>query len=381
MKPHYVADLQDGQVVLSLFLVREKEIRTSVRTGTAWLQLDLSDRTGTISAKMWDNFDALAKTFERDDVVHVRARVKVYNGQKELTLEQITPAAEREYDLADFLPHTKHDVEALYAELCAAVDGMKNPWLKRLVTSVVEDPAIVPKLKRAPAAMTMHHAFIGGLLEHIVSLIGLAQATAGQYPELDADLLLAGVVLHDIGKIDELQYTRGIEYTNEGRLLGHIMIGSALVRAKILAIPDFPSPLATLVQHLILSHHGTHEFGSPSLPQTREAVALHFLDDMDSKMAAVRASLESASNAPAAQLWTDRNPSLRRALLRVDGFLGSANSPASAQTARAAQADAPRSGAANQATGTDSAKSSYVAPLFRSVRSEDSVAKPPEGKK
>jgi 3'-5' exoribonuclease len=320
MKSHYVSGLQEGQALSSLFLVREKEIRTSARTGSSWLQLELADRTGTISAKMWDNFAAIEKTFERDDVVQIRGRVKIYNGEKELTLEQVVPAAERDYDLADFLPHTKFDIEQLYSDLRAAIAGMNNPWLKRLLTSVVDDPSIAPKLKRAPAAMTMHHAFLGGLLEHIVSLIGLGRAVAARYPELDADLLLAGIVLHDIGKIDELRYARGIDYSTEGRLLGHIMIGAALVRDKIRAIPEFPAPLAILLEHLILSHHGTHEFGSPSLPQTREAVALHFLDDMDSKMSAMRATLESPSGKDD---WTDRNPSLRRALLRADKFLAS----------------------------------------------------------
>jgi 3'-5' exoribonuclease len=317
VKTHYICDLQDGQGVTSLFLVREKEIRTSSRSGKSWLELDLVDRTGRISAKMWDNFAVIAVTFERDDVVQVRGRVKLFNGQKELTLEQIIPAVERDYDLSDFLAHTKYDVEKLYGDLRAAVAAMTNPWLKRLLASAVEDPAIAPKLKRAPAAMTMHHAFIGGLLEHIVSLIGLGRAIAGHYRELDADLLLTGIVLHDVGKIDELCYDRGIEYTTQGRLLGHITIGAAMVREKIRAIPDFPAPLAVLVEHLILSHHGSYEFGSPSLPQTREAVALHFLDDMDSKMGAIRATLESPEGTDD---WTARNPSLRRSLLRADKF-------------------------------------------------------------
>ncbi|HXN99412.1 MAG TPA: HD domain-containing protein [Candidatus Acidoferrales bacterium] len=317
MKTHYICDLQDGQGVTSLFLVREKEIRTSSRSGKSWLELDLVDRTGRISAKMWDNFAVIAVTFERDDVVQVRGRVKLFNGQKELTLEQIIPAVERDYDLSDFLAHTKYDVEKLYADLRAAVAAMKNPWLKRLLVSIVDDPAIASKLKRAPAAMTMHHAFVGGLLEHIVSLIGLGRTIAEHYRELDADLLLTGIILHDIGKIDELCYGRGIEYTTQGRLLGHISIGAAMVRERIRAIPDFPAPLAVLVEHLILSHHGSYEFGSPSLPQTREAVALHFLDDMDSKMGAVRATLESPEGNDD---WTARNPSLRRSLLRADKF-------------------------------------------------------------
>jgi 3'-5' exoribonuclease len=317
MKTPYVADLQEGQLFTTLFLVREKEIRTSMRTGSSWLQLELSDRTGTISAKMWDQFAAVEKTFERDDVIQVRARVKLYNGQKELTLEQIVPAAERDYELGDFLPHTKYDVEKLYSELHAAIAAMKNLHLKRLLLSVVDNPAIAPPLKRAPAAMTMHHAYLGGLLEHMVSLIGLGRALAVHYPELDADLLLAGIVLHDIGKIDELRYARGISYSTEGRLLGHIMIGASIVQEKIRAIPDFPAPLAVLVEHLILSHHGTREFGSPALPQTREAVALHFLDDMDSKMAAMRTTLDSPAGEDE---WTERNPSLGRPLLRADKF-------------------------------------------------------------
>jgi 3'-5' exoribonuclease len=280
--------------------------------------LALRDRTGSIPAKMWDNFEALAKTFEADDVVQIRGRVKLYNGQKEMTLEQIVPAAVRDYDLSDFLAHTKHDVEKLFGELSAAVAVVKNPWIKRLLEGVLNDSAIVLKLKRAPAAMSMHHAFVGGLLEHTVSLIGLGRVVAAHYPELNFDVLLAGIVLHDIGKIDELSYERATNYTTAGRLLGHITIGTLLVREKIKAIPGFPEPLAILIEHLILSHHGTYEFGSPSLPQTREAIALHFLDDMDSKMAAMRTTLEGASGNDE---WTERNPALHRALLRTDKFL------------------------------------------------------------
>jgi 3'-5' exoribonuclease len=342
VKSQFVSDLVDGQAVSSPFLVREKEIRTSARTGNSWLQLELADRSGTISAKMWDNYAALVETFDRDDIVQIRGRVKLYNGRKELTLEQIIPVAERDYDLGDFLPHTKYDVEKLYADLRTAIPGMQNPWLKQLLTSVVEDPAIAPRLKRAPAAMTMHHAYLGGLIEHIASLIGLAGTVTAHYPDLDRDLLLTGVVLHDIGKLDELQYARGISYSDEGRLLGHIMIGVALVQEKCRAIPGFPAPLAVLVEHLILSHHGSHEFGSPSLPQFPEAVVLHFIDDLDSKMAGMRASLEATSAGPGADLWTERTPSLRRALLLKDQYL----SGGEAAGAKAPQSSAGRAAAA-----------------------------------
>jgi 3'-5' exoribonuclease len=322
MKTGFVRDLADGQSVVSLFLVREKEVRTSPRTGKSWLQLSLGDRTGTISAKMWDNFDALVSTFDCDDVIHIRGRVKTYNGEKELTIEQIVPAREHDYEMGDFLPHTKYDVEKMYAELRLAAGSVKNPWLQRLLASIVDDPEIAPRLKRAPAAMSMHHAYIGGLLEHVVSLLGLANGLCAHYAELDRDMVITGVVLHDIGKTEELRYARGIDYTTVGRLLGHITIGAAIVRKKIDAIPDFPKPLAVLVEHLILSHHGSLEFASPVLPQTREALALHFLDDIDSKMAAARATIEAADSSPA--VWTDRNPALRRALARPEQYLAGA---------------------------------------------------------
>jgi 3'-5' exoribonuclease len=336
MKPHYVSDLADGQIITSLYLVREKEIRTSARTGRSWLELSLADRSGSIPAKMWDNFEAIAKTFERDDVVRVRGRVKLYNERKELTIEQIVPAAEKDYELADFLPHTKYDVEKLYAELRAAVAGMQNSWLQKLLSCIVDDPEVAPRLKRAPAAMTMHHAYIGGLLEHTISLIGLASALCTHYPELDRDLLLTGVVLHDIGKLEELRYSRGIEYSDEGRLLGHISMGAMLVREKCKVIEHFPAPLAVMVQHLILSHHGSLEFGSPSLPQFPEAIALHAIDDLDSKMAGMRATLELSSGAGTAQMWTERNPSLRRSLLRGREFLAAAEKLAKTNGANAA---------------------------------------------
>lgn len=343
MKSQYAADLADGQAVSTLFLVREKEIRTSARTGKSWLEMSLGDRSGSISGKMWDGFEAVVKTFERDDVVRVRGRVKLYNGRAELTLDQIIPVAERDYNLDDFLPHTQADVEKLFAGLRAAVAGMKNPWLQMLLSSVVEDPAIAPRLKRAPAAMTMHHAYLGGLLEHVSSLMGMAAAVAAHYPELDPDLLLAGVALHDIGKIDELSYARAIDYSDEGRLLGHIMMGATLVREKCRAIPGFPEPLAALVEHMILSHHGSYEFGSPSLPQFPEAVVLHYLDDIDSKMAAMRATLAAAGSA--AGPWTDRNPALRRSLLRVREFVsGASGGPPEQSPARTGARPAPQKG-------------------------------------
>lgn len=318
MKSAFIADFQDGQTVATLFLVREKEIRTSARTGKSWLRVALADRTGTIEAKMWDNYTGLLDTFACEDIVRVRGRVKLYNNAKELTIEQILIAVETDYTLDDFLPHTKYDVEKLFAQLREQVAGVKNPWLRKLLDSFVDDPECAAKLKRAPAAMTMHHAYLGGLLEHVVSLCGLAKHITQHYPEVDADLLLTGIVLHDIGKTQELSYSRAIAYTEEGQLLGHIVIGLGMVQRKVDAIPDFPKPLAALVEHLIVSHHGELEFGSPKLPSVREAVLLHHLDDLDSKMAAMR---ETLSQTAADEMWSTRNPALRRNLLNVPAYL------------------------------------------------------------
>jgi 3'-5' exoribonuclease len=331
VKTQFIADLRDGQPVASTFLVRSKEIRTSPRTSRSWLQLELADRSGAISAKMWDGFDAVATLFERDDVVKVRGRAKLYNEQLELAVDYLAPVAEKDYELADFLPHTKQDVGRLYIRLNEAVHAAENPWVKALLVSIVEDASIAPKLKRAPAAMTMHHAYIGGLLEHVVSLIDLSRLVASHYPELNRDLLLAGIVLHDIGKIEELSCARGFGYTTEGQLLGHIALGQAIVRRKIEAIADFPRPLAAVIEHLILSHHGSLEFGSPRLPLTREAVALHFLDDMDSKMAAIETTMASdAGNGD----WTERNAALRRNLLRTTQYLAEPPADAKASAPR-----------------------------------------------
>ncbi len=336
MKSAFIADFQDGQSIATLFLVREKEIRTSARTGKSWLRVALTDRTGTIEAKMWDNFAGLVDTFACDDIVRVRGRVKLYNNEKELTIEQILVAVETDYALDDFLPHTKQDVEKLLAQLREQIAGMKNPWLQKLLASFVDDPECAAQLKRAPAAMTMHHAYLGGLLEHIVSLCGLAKHATQHYPEVDGDLLLTGVVLHDIGKTQELCYSRAIGYTAEGQLLGHIVIGLGMVQRKIDAIPDFPKPLAALVEHLIVSHHGEYEFGSPKLPSVREAVLLHHLDDLDSKMCAMR---ETLGQTAADEIWSTRNPALRRNLLNSEAYLNSKKpKPGSAAPRREASA-------------------------------------------
>src|ERR1700680_3926783 len=255
MKQSFVSSLQDGQTVTTHFLVCVKEIRAT-RDGKAYLRLELGDATGRVEARMWEGFDRMAASFERDDFVKVQARVENYRNKLQLAIEKIRRAEESEVDPADFFAHTKEDVDELYAKLIEVVASVGNPWLRTLLESVVQDPEIVPRLKRAPAAKVMHHAYFGGLLEHMISLCGLCRAVLAHYSEADPDLLLTGAVLHDVGKLEELSYERSLGYTDEGQLLGHILIEYEHVAKKIEAIEGFPSDLKTLVLHMLVRHHG-----------------------------------------------------------------------------------------------------------------------------
>jgi 3'-5' exoribonuclease len=328
MKQSFVSNLQDGQTVTTHFLVCEKEIRAT-REGKAYLRLELGDATGRVEARMWDKFDQMAAGFERDDFVKVQARVENYRNKIQLAIEKIRRAEENEVDPADFFAHTKENVDELYAKLLEVVASVGNPWLRRLLESVVGDPEIVPRLKRAPAAKVMHHAYYGGLLEHVLSLCGLCRLVLTHYPEADGDLLLSGAVLHDVGKLEELSYERALGYTDEGQLLGHILIEYESVTKRIDAIDGFPPALKTLVQHMLISHHGQYEFGSPKLPMFREALMLHYLDDLDSKMGAMRAALESDQGEGN---WTAYNGALERRLLRAERFLSNQESGAEKNT-------------------------------------------------
>ncbi len=316
MKPAYVSDLTPDTVITSFFLVCEKEIR-STREGKPFLRLELSDRSGTIEARLWDNVEGLAVLFDRDDIIKVQARVENYKNRLQLAVEKLRRAEPAEVDLSDYFPHTAEDIEQLYGRLRENVAAIQNPWLSRLVSGVIEDPAIAPRLKRAPAAKMMHHAFVGGLLEHIVSLCDLCGLAAQHYRELDLDLLLTGAILHDIGKLDELCYERAIRYTNDGVLLGHIILGLEQVTERMNGLEGFPPDYKTLVKHLLISHHGQYEFGSPKLPMFREALVLHYLDDLDSKMGAARAVLGTDGGEAG---WTAFSSALNRRLLRLDQF-------------------------------------------------------------
>ena len=279
------------------------------------MRLELGDRSGTIEARMWEQFEAAAKGINRDDFVKVQARVEMYRSRPQLSVMQVRLAKPEEIDLADFLPQTKADVAKLYAELLEYATSISNSWLKKLVTGILSDPDIAAKYKRAPAAKVMHHAYLGGLLEHVVSLCGLAKAVAAHYPELDVDLLLTAAMLHDVGKLDELGYERAIGYTVEGHLLGHIVLEVQTIAKAMDAIEGFPPNLKTVIQHMLISHHGEYEFGSPKLPMIREALVFHFLDDLDSKLAAVRTALAGDSGEAE---WSAYSRALGRKFLRLE---------------------------------------------------------------
>jgi len=235
----------------------------------------------------------------------------------------LSGAEPAEYELGDFVPKTSRDVEELWAELNGYVASFTNPHLQSLLRAFLDDPEVSEALKAAPAAKSMHHAWIGGLLEHIVSLLGIADLAARHYTEVNRDLLLTGVVLHDLGKLHELRWGTSFDYTLEGQLLGHITIGIGMVEKKLANLPDFPDNLRVLVEHLILSHHGKYEFGSPKLPMIPEALLLHYLDDLDAKMQTMRSEFvraESQGRAPGQM--TEWVRAMERPLLNTAGYLG-----------------------------------------------------------
>ncbi|HTQ84957.1 MAG TPA: HD domain-containing protein [Candidatus Solibacter sp.] len=318
MKSPYVSELGSDQSIVSYFMVCGKEVCSSAK-GRKWLQLELGDKTGVIYGKMWDGFEGAAAAVAPDDVVKIQARSKTYNGKLELTVEKIRRAEPEEYDLEDLIPHTEKSIAELKKKLAGYVGAVQNPWIAKLLEAVLDDPRVVGRFERAPAAKMMHHAYVGGLLEHVVSLCGLCRLMADHYPELDNDIMTAAAVLHDVGKLEEMSYERAVQYTPEGELLGHILIGYELVSRKMDGIEGFPAELKTLVLHLIASHHGQYEFGSPKLPMTREAVVFHYLDELDSRMGAIRRGLEAPA-AEGEEIWTGRIAALGRRIMRTERY-------------------------------------------------------------
>src|SRR3954453_10282901 len=325
MKSPYVNELEPNQVIQTSFLVHSKEVRQK-KGGEFYLSLLLADRTGELDAKMWDNVAEVLDAFERDDFVRVKGLVQVFHNRPQMTVHKLRRMDDSEVDFVDYFPSSRRDPEAMWGELRALVNGIGNSHLKGLLEAMLADEDIAARYRRAPAAKQIHHAFLGGLLEHVLSLCALARATAPYYPHVDCDLLLTGVVLHDIGKIYELNYERGFSYSNEGQLLGHIHIGLRMVAEKLRGLPDFPPALRSLLEHMILSHHGELEYGSPKVPQFPEALLLRYLDDLDSKMECMRALIDNDRQVEGC--FTSYHQTLSRSALKKDRFLRGKSDPA-----------------------------------------------------
>ncbi|MFB3814821.1 MAG: 3'-5' exoribonuclease YhaM family protein [Terriglobales bacterium] len=336
MKNFYVADAASRaddpkqREFQSTFLVVSKQLKPK-RTGGDYLAIVLCDRTGQIEAKMWDNIQQFVDKFEADDVVTVKGYVNRFNGRPQLIIQTIVRADPATVDFGDFLPKTDKNIDELWARLGEYVAMVENPHLRALLEAFMRDERIATAFRAAPAAKTLHHAYIGGLLDHVVSLLSLCELACRNYPFVNRDLVFAGAFLHDIGKIHELSYARSFGYTTRGQLLGHMIIELEMVQEKLATVPDFPNELKLLLEHLIISHHGHYEFGSPKLPMFPEALMLHYLDDLDSKMESMRAQCQR--EAGTSNPWAGWNSSLARPLLDSRKFLDSTEEKADAAAA------------------------------------------------
>jgi 3'-5' exoribonuclease len=332
MKDFYICDCirHENKVVTSTFVVVTKQIKPK-KSGEPYLALTLGDRSGQLEAKMWDNVEQVLEAFEQDDFLKVKGLINKYKQRFQLTIHKLRKLGESEIEFADYLPKTTKNIDELWQTLTNFVASFENPHLKSLVQAFMADPEVAAAYRNAPAAKTLHHAYIGGLLDHVVSLFRSCDLICRNYAHINRDLLLTGAFLHDIGKIHELTYNRSFSYTTKGQLLGHMVIELEMLQAKLALLPAFPEELKTLVEHLIISHHGEYEFGSPKLPMFPEALMLHYLDDLDSKMEAMRAQFEREVGLDSP--WTGYNPSLGRPLLNTEKFLSAQTaSPAGAPT-------------------------------------------------
>jgi 3'-5' exoribonuclease len=320
MKEFFITDClqQENKVITSTFVVVSKQVKPK-KSGDPYLALTLGDRTGQIEAKMWDNVEEVLNAFEQDDFLKVKGLINKYKNRFQLTIHKLRRLGESEIDYSDYLPKTTKNIEELWSTLADYVSSFQNSHLKKLVQSFMADPQMAEAYRNAPAAKTLHHAYIGGLLDHVVSLFRSCDLVCRNYPQVDRDLVLAGAFFHDIGKIHELTYNRSFSYTTRGQLLGHMIIELEMLQAKLALMPDFPDELKTLLEHLIISHHGEYEFGSPKLPMFPEALLLHYMDDLDSKMESMRALFERESDPD--NPWTSYSASLGRPLLNTAKFL------------------------------------------------------------
>jgi 3'-5' exoribonuclease len=301
LKKVFVKDIQERDTLETPFLVRDKIIGMA-KNGRPYMTLKLMDCTGEVEGRIWDRVDELSACFNKDDFVLVSGKASVYMGKMQLIIQQLDRIEESAVNLSDFLPVSSRPVVEMVAELNAVVEGLTDHALRSLMQAFLADDEFMAGFTRAPAAKAMHHVYLGGLLEHSLSVAVLANDISQRYPDLNRDLLVVGALLHDVGKVAELRYQRSFEYTDAGKLLGHIMIGVELVEEKLRSLQNFPQELAVHLKHLLLSHHGQYEYGSPKRPKTMEAVILNFLDDLDSKINGVRTHIDREPDSESS--WT-----------------------------------------------------------------------------
>jgi 3'-5' exoribonuclease len=317
MAHKFVEELADGDSLEDVYLVVEKQYRAN-RNGNLYIQLDLRDRTGAISARLWNAAEQLFRSFENGDFLLAKGKVQLFQGSLQVILNHLQRVPSEQINLADFLPHTPKDVNRLYERLRVILRSLSDPHLRALAECFLMDADFVQALCKVPAGVRMHHAYIGGLLEHVVNMLEVADRIAPFYPEMNRDLLLMGVFLHDIGKVRELTSDRGFAYTDEGQLVGHIVLGVEMLMEQAKRVPDLtgdpvPPELLLRLRHLIVSHHGAIEFGSPTLPMTPEAIALHYLDNLDAKIHSFTREIREDRGDSS---WTPFNTSTQRRLFK-----------------------------------------------------------------
>ena len=311
----FVADIREGQPVRSSFLLEGVHLNHT-KSGRPYASLRLRDRTGRIEARVWEGADRFCAAFSDGDLAKVQGVAEAFGGQVQVKIAQASKLEPEEADLTLFLPASPYDPEVMFAELTGRIESLRDPHLKGLLEDVFGDPALAERFKRAPAAKRFHHAYVSGQLEHTLAVARAAEALVQLYPALNRDLLLAGALLHDVGKIEEFDGAGGGDYTTSGRLLGHIVLGLGIVEAKLAGRPDFPQALARLVIHLLVSHHGEYEFGSPKKPKILEALALYYLDEMDAKLNGIGGFIERHASGETG--WTDYNRLMERFFYRPE---------------------------------------------------------------
>ncbi len=291
MKKIFVNEIKENEKVESTFLVKQKSI-SFTKAGTPYLNLTLIDKTGEVNGKVWELAEKLAKLFQKDDFIKIKSTAVTYQNSLQLNISSIIPLSPSEIDITNFLPQAKNDIEQTFLKLKAIIEEVSNAHLKKLLDLFIADDQLIRLFKLAPAAKKMHHVYLGGLLEHTLSLSNLILQISKHYEGLNVDLLLTGGILHDIGKIHELTYSRSFDYSDSGRLIGHITLGVEMINEKIRLIPDFPQKLAVELRHLIISHHGEYQYGSPKRPKTLEAFILYYLDDLDAKVEEIQSFIQ-----------------------------------------------------------------------------------------